>query len=75
MPELALAHGEAMQIPSSETSPESDREMLKHLVKEISELRESHEKILALVSEIKEQVEPTINALKDSSILKMMGVV
>jgi hypothetical protein len=52
----------------------TDRELLNHIVKEITDLRESHEKILALVSQIKDEVEPTINALKDSPILKMMGV-
>lgn len=52
----------------------TDRELLNHIVKEIADLRESHEKILTLVTEIKREVEPTINALKDSPILRMMGV-
>jgi hypothetical protein len=52
----------------------TDRELLNHIVKEIADLRESHEKILTLVSQIKDEVEPTINALKESPILKMMGV-
>jgi len=52
----------------------TDRELLNHIVKEIRELRESHERILVLVQNIKDEVEPTINALKDSPILKMMGV-
>jgi len=52
----------------------SDREMLQQIVKEIRELRESHERILALVNEIKDKVEPTISALSESPILRMMGV-
>lgn len=52
----------------------TDRELLNHIVKEIADLRESHEKILALVAQIKDEIEPTINALKESPILKMMGV-
>jgi hypothetical protein len=52
----------------------TDRELLNHIVKEIADLRESHEKILTLVAQIKDEVEPTINTLKESPILKMMGV-
>lgn len=52
----------------------TDRELLNHIVKEIADLRESHEKILTLVGAIKDQVEPVINALNDSPMLKMMGV-
>lgn len=52
----------------------TDRELLNHIVREIADLRASHERILTLVGEIKDKVEPTIEALSNSPILKMMGV-
>jgi Icc-related predicted phosphoesterase len=52
----------------------TDRELLNHIVKEIADLRKSHEAILVVVRDIKDQVEPTINALKESPIMRMMGV-
>lgn len=47
---------------------------LAELMQEIRYLRQSHDQILALITEIKEQVGPTIETLKNSPILKMMGV-
>jgi hypothetical protein len=52
----------------------TDRELLNYIVEEITALRESHNNILVMVAEIKNAVEPTLNALKESPIMRMMGV-
>lgn len=58
---------------STETIPEIvPAEMT--LEEKVDYLIASHDRILAAVSEIMAQVTPTLDALKDSPILKMMGV-
>jgi len=51
----------------------SDRELLLELAARIDALAESHEKILTLVGEIKEQAGPTLEALAKSPIMRMMS--
>jgi len=51
-------------------------ETLSHdeLVREVIALRRTQETVLELLSEIQSQIGPMLDSLKDSPILKMLGV-
>jgi len=44
------------------------------LADEIRDLRKTQETLLGLLAEIRDQIEPMLNSLKDSPILRMLGV-
>jgi len=44
------------------------------LVREVIALRRTQESLLEILAEIQAQIGPVVNSLKDSPILKMMGV-
>jgi len=63
-------HPEIAEVVSEQT----DSVLIAELALTVRELKDSHDRILALLAEITAEVGPTIEALKSSPILKMMGV-
>lgn len=52
----------------------SDREMLNQIAREVRDLRESHDKILAALESFSDGTHPLMVSLMSSPIAKMLGV-
>jgi len=66
--------GPCAALPDTDSDVLTDRALLEALSNQVAALQVSHDRVLALLQEYGSQIQPTIEALSKSPIMKMLGV-